>query len=82
MATMHDAITDFGRQLRPQVALVVQRFTRLVRLCWTRRSERLQLAELDERLLRDIGIDRQTAMREAERPFWDGGDRRRGRWWP
>jgi uncharacterized protein YjiS (DUF1127 family) len=35
------------------------------------------LAELDDRLLRDIGIDRQAAMREAERPFWDGGAPRR-----
>jgi uncharacterized protein YjiS (DUF1127 family) len=28
------------------------------------------LQELDERLLRDIGIDRIEAMREAARPFW------------
>ena len=31
---------------------------------------RHQLAQLDERLLRDIGIDRATARFEATRPFW------------
>ena len=31
---------------------------------------RNQLAQLDERLLRDIGIDRATAQFEATKPFW------------
>jgi uncharacterized protein YjiS (DUF1127 family) len=31
---------------------------------------RRQLAQLDDRLLRDIGIDRATARLEAERGFW------------
>jgi NAD(P)-dependent dehydrogenase (short-subunit alcohol dehydrogenase family) len=31
---------------------------------------RHQLAQLDERLLRDIGIDRATARFEATKPFW------------
>jgi len=35
-----------------------------------RRRERRQLAELDERLLRDIGIERADALREARKPFW------------
>lgn len=33
--------------------------------------ERRRLAELDERALRDIGIDPASAAREAARPFWD-----------
>ena len=32
---------------------------------------RRQLAELDERLLRDIGLDRATARFEASKPFWE-----------
>jgi len=32
---------------------------------------RRQLAQLDERLLRDIGLDRATARFEATRGFWD-----------
>ncbi|MGQ0580605.1 MAG: DUF1127 domain-containing protein [Reyranella sp.] len=31
---------------------------------------RRQLAELDERLLRDIGLDRGTARHEATKGFW------------
>jgi uncharacterized protein YjiS (DUF1127 family) len=31
---------------------------------------RRQLAELDERLLRDIGLDRGTARYEASKNFW------------
>ncbi len=33
--------------------------------------ERRRLAALDERQLRDIGIDPAAAAREAGRPFWD-----------
>ena len=78
---MATTFADFGRSIRPHGAWVAARIRRLVGLWLTRRRERLALAELDERLLRDIGIDRVTAMREAERPFWDGGERLRGRWW-
>lgn len=35
-----------------------------------RRRERRQLAELDDRLLRDIGVERTDALREARKPFW------------
>lgn len=31
---------------------------------------RRQLAQLDERLLRDIGLDRATARLEADKSFW------------
>ncbi len=34
-------------------------------------SERRSLAGLDQRQLRDIGIDAATAAGEASRPFWD-----------
>ncbi len=34
------------------------------------RKSRHQLAELDERLLRDIGIDRSRARFEADKGFW------------
>ena len=35
-----------------------------------RRHERRALAELDDHLLRDIGIDRHQAQIEASKPFW------------
>jgi uncharacterized protein YjiS (DUF1127 family) len=38
---------------------------------WRERTRtRRQLLELDDRLLRDIGIDRVQAQSEAEKPFW------------
>ena len=38
---------------------------------WQERAEeRYALAELDDRLLRDIGLDRIAAAREARKPFW------------
>ena len=35
-----------------------------------RRRQRLALAQLDERLLRDIGITREQARAESEKPIW------------
>ncbi|MEM8791536.1 MAG: DUF1127 domain-containing protein [Pseudomonadota bacterium] len=34
-------------------------------------SERRRLAQLSDRELEDIGLDRAAALREAGRPFWD-----------
>jgi len=36
-----------------------------------RRHDRRTLAELDDHLLRDIGIDRHQALVEASKPFWE-----------
>lgn len=38
---------------------------------WLARSrQRRQLGQLDDRLLRDIGVDRASAIEEASKPFW------------
>jgi uncharacterized protein YjiS (DUF1127 family) len=38
---------------------------------WHRRARsRCELAQLDARLLRDIGLDRARALHEARKPFW------------
>jgi uncharacterized protein YjiS (DUF1127 family) len=38
---------------------------------WEERArQRHQLAGLDDRMLRDIGIDRLTAQSESLKPFW------------
>jgi uncharacterized protein YjiS (DUF1127 family) len=38
---------------------------------WRVLSTRHHLAEMDERMLKDIGITRSTAKYIATRPFWD-----------
>lgn len=38
---------------------------------WTgRRHSRLALNELTDEQLRDIGLEREAALEEAQRPFW------------
>jgi uncharacterized protein YjiS (DUF1127 family) len=38
---------------------------------WSRRrAERRELASLDERMLRDVGLDPGTVYYEASQPFW------------
>ena len=40
-------------------------------LAWQERAfQRRRLMELDDRLLRDMGIDRTEAAREYAKPFW------------
>jgi len=55
-----------GRRFQP--------LRQLLRAMLMRRS-RVRLAELDDHLLQDIGLDRLAARREAERPSWDAPDR-------
>ncbi|WP_210211852.1 DUF1127 domain-containing protein [Aquibium carbonis] len=42
-----------------------------VRLAMERGRQRRDLLELTDRELRDIGLTRRQALREAARPFWD-----------
>jgi len=42
----------------------------LLRVWLARRRTRRALDRLPDHLLRDIGLDRPTARREAEKPFW------------
>lgn len=54
----------WSRLLSPVV--VCEYFVRL----WRTHRERQSLAELDQRLLRDIGVDPILASYETQRPFW------------
>ncbi len=49
----------------------------LMRLDALRRSRRA-LADMSDHQLRDIGLDRETADAEANRPFWDAPPHWRG----
>jgi len=60
---------SFGRALALVAGTVVIGVEALVTRAEVRKSRR-QLAELDDRLLRDIGLDRGTARYEASKGFW------------
>jgi uncharacterized protein YjiS (DUF1127 family) len=42
----------------------------LLRIWLQRSRQRRALSELDDHLLRDIGVARREAVREAAKPFW------------
>lgn len=46
-------------------------FLRRFSFCASRWRQRRALADLPDHLLRDIGVTREQATREASRPFWD-----------
>jgi uncharacterized protein YjiS (DUF1127 family) len=59
----------FGRALSLLAGVVVVGVEKAMTRAEIARSRR-QLAQLDERLLRDIGLDRATARFEANKGFW------------
>jgi uncharacterized protein YjiS (DUF1127 family) len=59
----------FGRAVALLAAGVAVGFDSVMTRLELARSRR-QLAQLDERLLRDIGLDRATARLEATKSFW------------
>ena len=60
---------SFGRAVALLAGTVVVGVENLITRSELRKSRR-QLAELDDRLLRDIGLDRGTARYEATKGFW------------
>ena len=70
---MHITARHWIRSPTPLYRIVVdQLFANgaIVRTWSERRSQRRALAELDERLLQDIGVTRSQARFEAAKPFW------------
>jgi uncharacterized protein YjiS (DUF1127 family) len=49
----------------PVLKLLAQAFVR-----YRRQQQRTNLAALDDRMLRDMGISRLEAERESRKPFW------------
>ena len=59
------ALNGFGRIRHVAVKCL------LIFAIWQERSEqRYALGELNERMLKDIGISRVDAYKEAQKPFW------------
>ncbi len=46
------------------------RISQTLNMWYDRARQRRHLAMLDDRLLRDIGVDRATVMEEVSKPFW------------
>jgi uncharacterized protein YjiS (DUF1127 family) len=51
-------------------AIRLQGLAGAIRAAWRRRQSRTLLSQLDERMLRDIGVTRADAQLEANKPFW------------
>ncbi len=64
---MHSIAPRYHRHPWPWVTVSP---IRLAIIWYDRWLARQDLAELDDHLLRDIGIDRETIRREAAKPFW------------
>src|SRR5690348_10999036 len=77
----HDIVDNHSRHAeeapaaRPGRRSFVRRWLATLRTWRNRARERRALAELDDRLLADIGVTRADAERECAQPFWHpGGD--------
>ena len=56
--------------LRQTLGRLLLRAVAVINLWYERGRQRRDLARLDDRLLRDIGIDRASVDREILKPFW------------
>ncbi|UCH72846.1 MAG: DUF1127 domain-containing protein [Rhodospirillales bacterium] len=56
--------------LRPVIASLLSGARKMLALWYERSRQRRDLARLDDRLLRDIGLDRATVELEIAKPFW------------
>lgn len=70
-ATYAPELTYLGEQSTLSPAAVVALRVAVILAKWSeRRRTRGHLKHLDDHLLRDIGLDRLTAQKEANRQFW------------
>ena len=53
-----------------KVIWAVNRAIRVLFVWQERSRSRFELAQLNDRMLRDIGLSRVDALREASKPFW------------
>ena len=68
-----DFFAEFGGPfLRPRISVfpAVRRFSAMIREWRIHARSRRELLALDDRMLKDIGITRIDAQREAAKPFW------------
>ena len=66
------ALTHATHSLRDLLLQAIQATYATLVLWNDRQMQRNHLNELDERLLRDMGLSRQQVRQEALKPFWRG----------
>lgn len=65
------SLASIGRPSRPtRPRLSLAGACELLYAWAERRRQRIVLGSLDDRMLRDIGLDSGRAMEEASKPFW------------
>jgi uncharacterized protein YjiS (DUF1127 family) len=62
--------TQQSKSIRQNVLSLLARSLATLHLWQQRRHGRRDLRGLDDRMLRDIGLNRAEAEREARKPFW------------
>jgi len=70
---MHSHVVSLRHQVRSMQIdwrAVFARTAATLKLWHQRARQRRHLAQLDEHLLRDVGITPEQARREARKPFW------------
>lgn len=65
-----DALSILSQPGTPLAAMLAVRFALVVTTWATRRRTRIDLANLDARMLRDVGLTAEQAGTEASRLFW------------
>lgn len=64
------SLSGYGKRLQRHAIELAHRFLATLYRWDGAYRESLKLREMDDRLLKDIGLDRQQAQREAEKLLW------------
>ena len=70
MSTFSTSRADGPTRSSTSRSSVLLRVVAIIEMAVERRRSRLALMELSDAQLKDIGISRSEAFREANRPFW------------
>jgi uncharacterized protein YjiS (DUF1127 family) len=70
MSTFSTSRTDVSSHSSASRGSTLLRVVAMIEMAVERRRSRMALMELSDAQLKDIGISRSEAFREANRPFW------------
>ena len=70
MLTLHSTGLAMRRRRAAALRAAATRFVAWCLACHARAEQRRDLAQLDERLLKDVGITRVQAAEEGAKPWW------------